>query len=460
VRRAAVCALLALASLAATAGPAWAHAVLLDSTPRAGARPAQSPSAVVLRFSEPVQVVNRSDVSVVNRRGQRVDAGTARTATGDPRRVVVPLHTPLVPDSYTVRFRVLSADSHTAVQAFVYATGGSPLGSPILAGSGGLSDTGPAAVAVRVFELTALGLLVGLLAFRALVWGPAVTRAAARGLAEAERDSALRHGRRLFWRTFWSLAVLAGAAEATVLAAKSGVVFHTGLVAATLHPGAAYRLVAASRFGDLLSLRYGALLLLVAVAFVTWSAESASAPSAGRRGPLTLMGVLGVAALTLLAGQGHASQAPLAPLSIAADAAHLSAVAVWVGGLPCLFVVLRRAPAPLAGAALTCFSRIALLSVAVIAVTGAARLAGELSSPAQLLSTSYGRDVLLKISLLSPILVVARRNRRVVATLGDGRTLSAARLGAIARDVRTELMIAMGIVTVAAVLVAQLPGRR
>jgi hypothetical protein len=37
--------------------------------------------------------------------------------------------------------------------------------------------------------------------------------------------------------------------------------------------------------------------------------------------------------------------------------------------------------------------------------------------------------------------------------------LSAARLRSVAASVRTELMIAMGIVTVAALLVAELPGR-
>jgi copper transport protein len=191
------------------------------------------------------------------------------------------------------------------------------------------------------------------------------------------------------------------------------------------------RLVAASRFGDLLGLRYGVLLILVAVAFVTWSPESASAPSPGRRGPLVLMGLLGVAALTLLADQGHASQAPLAPLSVTADATHLTAAAIWVG-LPCLAVVLRRAPAALAGATLRRFSRIALVSVAAIAITGLARLAGDLSSPAQLLTTGYGRDVMLKISPLTPILVVAQRNRRAVAALADGGPPSAARLRSIA----------------------------
>ncbi|MEA2285238.1 MAG: copper transport protein, partial [Solirubrobacteraceae bacterium] len=438
---------------------------LLGSTPAVQGRGvSQESSQVTLRFSEPVQILNRTDVSVVNGRGRQVDTGAARTAPGDSRRVIVPVRGPLLPDSYTVRYRVVSADSHSAAQAFVFGVGRARLGEPILAGSGGLSDTSPPAVAARVAELAALGLLLGLLAFRALVWGPAV--AAARGLQDAERESALRHGQRLFWRAFWALAVLAGAAETAVLAAKSAVIYHTGLTDAVLHPAGAYRLVGASRFGDLLGWRTGALCALVAVAFVTWTAESAGAPSAGRRLPAALMSLFGVAALTLLATQGHASQAPLAPLSIAADATHLGAAAVWIGGLPCLVAVLLRAPRALpdagralASATLSRFSRVALWSVVVISVTGLARMTGELSAPAQLWSTAYGRDLMLKATLLAPILILGRRNRRLVAAFAGGLTPSAARLRTVARDVRMELMIAGGIIAIAALLVAQVPGR-
>jgi copper transport protein len=465
VRRSLACVLAALAVLAISAGPALAHATLVRSTPAANARGLeQSRSTVELRFSEPVEVVNRSDVTVVNGRGSRVDTGTPRTVAGDPHRVVVGLRGPLLPDSYTVRYRVVSADSHSAVQAFVFGVGRARLAAPILAGVGGLSDDSPGAVAARVAELAALGLLLGLLAFRILVWGPAVDRT--RGLGADERETALGHGQRLFWRTFWALAVLAGVAEMGILAAKSAVIFHTGLYGAVLHPEGAYRVVAASRFGDLLGWRVGALLALVAVAFVTWSAEREAAPSAGRRGPHALMSLLGVAALTLLASQGHASQAPLAPLSVAADAAHLGAAAIWVGGLPCLVAVLLRAPRVLpdagraiASATLRRFSRVALWSVVVISVTGLVRLAGELSSPDQLVTTGYGRDLLLKASLLAPILLLARRNRRLVAALADGLTPTAARLRAAARSVQIELAISVGIVTIAALLVAQIPGR-
>jgi copper transport protein len=465
VRRLLVCALIAVGALGASAGPALAHATLVGSSPTLNGRGVpESASQVVLRFSEGVQVVNRADITVVDARGRRVDTGTPRLVATDRRQVVIGLRGPLLPASYTVRYRVIGLDSHPSAQAFVFAVGKARLGEPVLAGIGGLKDTSPLAVAARVVELVALGLLLGLLGFRALVWGPAL--ATARGLGADEHDRAVNGGQRLFWRAFWALAVLAGVAESLVLAAKSAVVFHTGLLAAVVEPSNAYRLVSASRFGDLLGWRLAALLALVAVAFVVWSAERADAASAGRRGPLALMALLALAALTLLATQGHASQAPLAPLSIAADATHLAGAAIWIGGLPCLLAVLLRAPRalpdggrPLASATLRRFSRIALWSVAAIAVTGLIRMAGELTTPAQLFTTGYGRDLMLKAALLAPILVLARRNRAMVAAMAGGLVPTAARLRAVARSVQMELMIAIGIITLAALLVAQVPGR-
>src|SRR5919202_4799349 len=307
MRRILLCALIALGALGTTAGPALAHATLVSSSPAVKGRVAILNSrTVVLRFSEPVQIINRSDITVFDGRGVRIDAGLPKTVAGDPTRVNVPLAGPAVPSSYTVRYRVVSSsDSHTPASAFVFAVGNARLGDPIYAGAGGLSDTSPASVAARVVELVALGLLLGLIAFRLLVWGPAV--AGARGVEGGERERALAHGQRLFWRAFWPLTVLAALGENAVVASKSAVIYHTGLLVAVAHPTAALRFAAASRFGDLVAWRVAAMLALVAVAFATWSAERASAPSAGRREPLALMALLGLPALTMLATQGHAS---------------------------------------------------------------------------------------------------------------------------------------------------------
>ena len=142
LRRVAACALLAIAVLAATAGVAGAHASLVTSSPAARGRVKVGPSQAVLVFSEPVEVLNRRDVTVVDGDGVRIDNG-AHTDVRNSRRIVVGLRGPMVPDSYTVRFRVVSADSHTEAGAFVFAVGRSPLAAPILAGAGGLLRRGP-----------------------------------------------------------------------------------------------------------------------------------------------------------------------------------------------------------------------------------------------------------------------------------------------------------------------------
>jgi copper transport protein len=177
------------------------------------------------------------------------------------------------------------------------------------------------------------------------------------------------------------------------------------------------------------------------------------------------MAGLAIGALTMISAQGHASQAPVAPLSVLADALHLGAAAVWVGGLPCLAALLLRAPALLpdggrlvASAALRRFSRVALAAVAVIALTGAVRLAGGLAHVSELWGTDYGRSLLTKLLLVAPIAALALRNRRLIRGLAAGAPRTAA-LRAARRNVQLELAVGAGIVVVAAVLVAQVPGR-
>ena len=333
----------ALGILAASAGPALAHATLLGSTPSARAlRVDEETKQVVLRFSEPVQIVNRSDVSVVgarlpHRQGARVHAPDGRAQGRHPAAHADAggqLH-----GACTGRLGRLAL----RVAGLVFAVAGAPLSAPILAGSGGLTDTSPA-VGRRARRRARRPRAAARPArFRALVWGPAVARPAARS-SEADASARSRHGQRLFWRAFWGLAVLAGVAETVVLAAKSAVVFHTGLVASLLQPAAAYHLVVGVALRRSAGLAQRRAVPARRRGLRDLEQRERGPPSAGRRGPAALMALLGVTALTLLASQGHASQAPLAPLSIAADAVHLGGAALWVGGLPCLIAVLLRAP--------------------------------------------------------------------------------------------------------------------
>jgi copper transport protein len=169
-----------------------------------------------------------------------------------------------------------------------------------------------------------------------------------------------------------------------------------------------------------------------------------------------------------ISAQGHASQAPISKLQIAFDLTHLTAVSVWIAGLAMTGLVLMRARrtapeggAEMAGAVLARYSRIALVAVSVAVVTGVVRAVGELSNPAQLWDTGYGRSIIYKLLILCPVAFLALRGRRIVTALRVKQVTApnALTIRMVARGVQLEFLLSLAIVVVASLLVAQVPGR-
>src|SRR5207244_11231750 len=105
--------------------------------------------------------------------------------------------------------------------------------------------------------------------------------------------------------------------------------------------------------------------------------------------------------------------------AVAADALHVLAGGVWIGGLAPLARLLRVASRPEGAdarpfAVLTArrFSALALGAVAVIVATGAWNAWVEIGDVAGLVGTRYGRLLLLKLALLVPIVALGAFNRR------------------------------------------------
>jgi copper transport protein len=461
----------ALAALGALAPQAFAHAVLIGTTPTAGARLARSPEIVRLRFSEPIQLLQPAHLDGVDAQGRSVTAGQARRSPADARVIEVPLRARLGAGTYTVRYLIESADSHVIAGSLAFGVGTGPVGRPFAGGfdAGGPSETSPWAVSARFLELVGLGGLLGLLAFRWLVWRAAWGRAT--GFAPGEQEDALAWGRRIFWRGFAALALTAIVAEAYLVVTKSASALGVGVARALADPSGVTRVLADSRFGGLLELRVAILAALFAVALWQLLAEygegGGRAPGpAGSASAAGAMIALALSALAVLSVQGHASQAPLAPLSVADDVLHLTAVSVWISGLALAGVVLWRAPraVPVGGPALAAgvlarFSRLALVAVSAAVASGVLRAIAELADPAQLWGTAYGRSIIYKLLLLCPIALIALRNRRVVSAFGTVKRPNAPTLQMVRRAVALELALALAVVVVAAVLVAQVPGR-
>jgi len=465
--------LVCLAAVAVAAPSAMAHAVLLigQTTPPPDAQLGTAPAQLKLSFNEPIQLLRAQDVSVVDEAGKSIQTGPARISPTDALVIEAPLNRGAPPGTSTVRFRIFSADAHVVDGAYVYGVGGGALGPPFLGGGAGAGpkETGVWAVSARFIEMIGLGGLLGLMVFRWLVWRPAVTRR--RDLPPGERRAALLWYRDMYWVAFGVLAVVSMIAEGYVLVVKSASALGTSVGSALTDPNGISRVLADSRFGSLLQLRAALLFGLFALGVWEFLAESSDDEErdprpAGRPIPTLIMAALGVATITVISYQGHASQAPAHLLSVADDTIHVISVSTWITGLALIAAVMLRLPrvAPeagptIAGDTLARFSAVALIVVSVAILTGVLRSIGELSDPAQLWNTAYGRSIIYKILLLCPIAFLAMRNRRVVTALHRVRRPNLPTLRMVRRSVALELTIAIAIVVVASVLVAQVPPR-
>ena len=112
IRRVAAACLVAIAPLV------WAHAVLDKATPAARSTVRDPPARVTLRFSERLEPAF-SKLQVLDARGRRVDNDDASVTGNDGSVISVSLRT-LSPGVYTVKWRVLSVDSHVTEGDFTF----------------------------------------------------------------------------------------------------------------------------------------------------------------------------------------------------------------------------------------------------------------------------------------------------------------------------------------------------
>lgn len=156
---------------------------------------------------------------------------------------------------------------------------------------------------------------------------------------------------------------------------------------------------------------------------------------------------------------GHALTAPgPTSLSVLADGVHVLAAGGWLGSLMTLAVVGipaalrleegRRTPAVVA--LVRAFSPTALAFAGVLVGTGIFSAWLQIGSVEALWATTYGRTLLVKVAVLSVLFAVGAYNfLRVRPVLGDG-----AATGRLRRSATLELLVAVAVLLVTAVLVA------
>jgi copper transport protein len=397
---------LALAVATATvllAQPASAHADLVRSDPANGSVLARAPSVARLWFSEEISP-EFSSARIVDRTGATITGAHAQ-AGGDPRQLTVELPG-LQKGTYGLVWRVLAEDDgHRTGGVVVFTVGGAAAATGTIpvaarAGPAGTAAT-PVGVLLRWLGLCALAGLVGCLAVAGPVLGRVRAASAPDTLAEAARLARRR--------------LLAVAAGCTAAAAAVGVITlaEEGRRAAgaggdrTLGQ-AVLDLLTGTRWGHLWLAREAALIALVAVIL---GIRSRLGEPAARRSTAWLVTaaalVLVVAWVEALGSHSVALQSARA-VAVAAYSLHVLTALLWLGALPALVLVLvpRVAGLPPREVARACrgpFSALIVISVTVLVITGLYGAGRQVPEPGQLLSTTYGRTLLLKTALLAVV---------------------------------------------------------
>jgi copper transport protein len=387
----------------AIAPAASAHATLVSTSPADGSVLARAPSRVSATFDEPVGV-SATSLEVFAPNGSRVDTGG--TAHGSkPQEIAVALRSGLGHGTYTVSWHVISADSHPVGGAYTFSVGAPSSTSVNRATLGRPSDAlvGLAFGIVRFVAFCCFALMIGAVAFVIWCWPAGATRPAVLRLTMGA------------WGGL-AASVLAAVLLQGVYGAGQGVghVFLPDVLHATLY----------SRYGRSL----GARLLLVIAALFLLSITLGSLPAAGRRGRIiagTAWGILTVALASTWAAADHAGTGIQVPLSLPSDIVHLSAVAIWLGGLVMIVTILLRRPRPPgpapargeaqrrgqtataeAAQAVARFSPIALGCVVAILITGTYQAWRGVGTFGALTGTAYGRLLLLKITGMCALIVL------------------------------------------------------
>lgn len=393
-------------------GRVSAHAFLLRSDPPANAILRESPEAMRLWFNEVISP-QFSQAQLLDASGHSLPV-TIETDPEDATLLIV--HFPELEDGvYSVRWNVLSAaDGHPTQGLVVFGIGdGADLGSAKAV----VAETAVPApdVMLRWINFLLLSGLVGGLAVAYLVLNPAAYPAE---IAVVQRQARQRILRLAGW------SALAALLLGLVWVWWQAVLLSRNLAGDASFWSIAWQWLARTRLGYLWWSRQWLLALLLICVWQLRRYEATGEATAVVSRPRFLLPVTGFLLLALSLAQSLTSHAAAlarqTAVAIVADTLHLLAVSVWMGGLLALVVgllpLLRRRSdfAALVQAGWGPFGRLALLSVIMIFATGLYGTGRQISSLDAMITSLYGRTILLKISLMLVVGLVGAVNSVLV----------------------------------------------
>lgn len=359
-------------------GSASAHAVVTDISPDPDSVVGTAPAEVRLTFNEPVSATD-TGIRVFDPSGAEL-AGLR--AHAKDTTVSVDLPTLAEEGSYTVAWKVISADGHAIDGAFLFSVGKASLSEPLdVAASSGVSTT------PRVVRT--VGGVVGWVGLVVILYTLAVAAHAGYDRRRVNTGAVLT--------VLGALVALAGSLLVV------GGSFSTAL-----------RVTIDTTSG-----------LMTVIAVVMSVVLAAVVATAGRGtgrladGPRRLLVGLALATVIVMALEGHA--VALAPVTVSAigTVLHVLAAIVWLAGLLWIDRRSRLVEVTELRDDVAARSPYAMVAVVVVAITGTGMYA--LRMPAdELINSAYGVIGGVKMIVLTMALVLAWQNRTTMSPVSAG----------------------------------------
>jgi copper transport protein len=471
---------LSLLMIVFAAAPALAHVELSSSDPADGATLTVAPEAIELVFSTESEPAG-DGVVLVDAAGETL-ASTADQVAVD--RIVLTPQVPLENGAYGVTWTMKAGDAHPKsgavsfrVDVPVAATATSSPEAPAVA----QAQEPPSVEPLPVFDepSTASGEWLGRIGRWAAMFGALVGIGAFAFAATSLIGTRREVQEAGYWVRRSGLMVLAG----TLVEVVGASMVLAGSVAAGLSPGSLAETLSGP-FAIAVLLRIAGGAAMVQGTHVKTSA--ASAPLAdpasvrpGGSGPGTATAVLerpqqevtyrldvhhsvtalvGVALVTVsYLFDGHTVTAAPAPIVRFANVAHVLGAGVWLGGVLLMGRTLatrwRRNVALDAAPVAIRFSLVASVALAIVAIAGTALAWTILDTPLELISTAWGRLLLLKIFAVGAAALMGAYNHFMVIPLLETNPDDEVASDQLRRLVRLEGAILLVVVAITAVFV-------
>ena len=439
---------------------AEAHANLVRSEPAANSTLDASPDRITIWFTEPMEAAF-SEIQVLNSSGARVDGGDSTVDAND--LTVMSVGLPSLPDgTYTVAWRNLSTiDGHSLRGSFIFS-----VGEPISEASAAqASETpilwSPVEPYIRWIALLSALALTGALVFELLVSAPVLTAAGTRSPLGRLRPRLRARSQRLMWLAL----VVFLAAQGAQLLTQAAIAFDLELVDAVGAP--AIDILQQTEWGRIWQYRVGLAVVVGALFMLPLIVRFRRAPNRERLVAVLLWLAL-IASFGILATISMTSHAAatigIARYALVNDVVHLTAAAVWVGGL---MQIIANTPLFIHGISENArrnalwrlvrrFSVAAGLSVVVLIATGVYSAWAQVTDFVAL-DTPYGGALMAKLLAFAVLLVVAAVNLIWIRPRLRGSSTAARWLR---RTVVAEIVLAVFVILVVGFLTALEPARQ